>query len=452
MNTRHKLPDKISLRERISYGFGDFGCNLIYAAMSSFLLFYYTDYAHVDAMAVGSIMLVSKLIDAIFSLVMGQLIDNTKSRFGKARPWILRMMFPFAIGAILLFSIPDSFNNMGKLIYIFITYNLVSSFIYTAINVPYATLNSLITKDQYERSLLNIFRVFMSCAGGLLINSATLPLVEALGDNQSAWTKTFAIFGLGSIIVFTITFLGTKERVVNDSSSKVNTRLSIKESIHTLFVNKYWWIVTLSLIVLFINYALGGGAVVYYAKSVFKDVSLVTSTSIVMNVAQLSAIFFAAPIIKRIGKRNLLIISSIIYALGFLGFVFVNGNIYIAWIACVIKGIGNAGISSCIFAMISDTIEYGAYKTGLRTEGLINSASSVGFKVGTGIGSALLGWILALGDYTETSVEQCDSAIFAINLSFIYLPAIMCIFVVILMLFYKLDKEYDDIVAAQTRK
>ena len=141
---------KISFWERFSYGCGDLGCNIIYSAMSAFLLFYYTDYVHVNAATIGTIMLLSRVFDGVTDLIMGVIVDRTKSRFGKCRSWILRMAIPFALAGILLFSVPSGLGETSKLVYIFITYNLVSSVVYTAINVPYATLNALITQIQYE--------------------------------------------------------------------------------------------------------------------------------------------------------------------------------------------------------------------------------------------------------------------------------------------------------------
>ena len=141
---------KISFWERFSYGCGDLGCNIIYSAMSAFLLFYYTDYVHISAGIVGPIMLVSRIFDGVTDLIMGVIVDRTKSKMGKCRPWILRMAIPFAIAGILLFSVPSGLGQTAKIAYIFITYNLVSSVIYTAINVPYATLNALITGSVRE--------------------------------------------------------------------------------------------------------------------------------------------------------------------------------------------------------------------------------------------------------------------------------------------------------------
>ena len=384
---------EIRFWERFSYGCGDLGCNIIYSAMSSFLLFYYTDYVHVSAGVIGTIMLLSRVFDGITDLIMGIIVDRTKSRFGKCRPWILRMAIPFALAGILLFTVPSGLGNTAKLAYIFITYNLVSSVIYTAINVPYATLNSLITQDQYERSVLSIFRMILATTGTLIITNLTLPLVEFFGNNLSAWTKTFAVFGILAVIVFMITFTGTKERVVPAKDTK-QEKVPFVKGIRLLFQNKYWMMITITLVFIFINYSLNGGAAVYYAKNILHNSDMVGTMNLVANLVQIGVMFFTAFIIKKIGKRNMLIVGAVIYGLGFAMFGFVGTNMTGIIIACVLKGVGNAGISSCMFAIVSDTIEYGEWKTGYRTEGLINSASSFGFKVGNGLGSAILGWVI----------------------------------------------------------
>lgn len=436
---------KISFLERFSYGCGDLGCNIIYSAMAAFLLYYYTDYMKVSALAVGTVMLVSKLFDGIVDLAMGVIVDRTKSRFGKCRSWILRMTIPFAIAAVLLFSVPSGLGENGKIIYIFITYNLVSSVIYTAINVPYATLNALITQDQYERSVLSIFRMTLATTGTLIITNLTLPLVKFFGDNASAWTKTFMVFGILSIVVFLITFAGTKERV-KPSKNTNQEELPFHKGVKYLFQNKYWIMITVTLVLIFINYSLNSGAAVYYAKVVLKDPNMIGPMNLVASVVQIVAMFFTAFIIKKTGKRNMLIIGSVIYGLGFAMFAF-TGTSYIGiMIACGLKGIGNAGISSCMFAIVSDTIEYGEWKTGYRTEGLVNSASSFGFKVGNGLGSAMIGWILAFGGYSESAVTQSASSLMSINAIFIYIPVVVTVLQIIVMTFYHLDKEYDSIV------
>lgn len=426
--------NKISFWERFSYGCGDLGCNIIYSAMSAFLLFYYTDYVHVNAVTIGTIMLLSRIFDGVTDLIMGVIVDRTKSKYGKCRPWILRMAIPFALAGILLFSVPSGLGKTTELIYIFITYNLVSSVVYTAINVPYATLNALITQDQYERSVLSIFRMILATTGTLLITNLTLPLVKFFGNNLSAWTKTFAVFGVLAVIVFLITFTGTKERVVPAKETK-QEKVPFLKGISLLFQNKYWIMITVTLVFIFINYSLNGGAAVYYAKNILHNEDMVGTMNLIANLVQIGVMFFTAFIIKKIGKRNMLIIGAVIYGIGFALFGFVGTNMAGIVTACVLKGVGNAGISSCMFAIVSDTIEYGEWKTGYRTEGLINSASSFGFKVGNGLGSAILGWVIGAA-----------GAGFGSKITFIYIPALLCLGQVLVMWFYKLDKEYDGII------
>ena len=239
-----------------------------------------------------------------------------------------------------------------------------------------------------------------------------------------------------AVIVFMITFTGTKERVVPAKDTK-QEKVPFVKGIRLLFQNKYWMMITITLVFIFINYSLNGGAAVYYAKNILHNSDMVGTMNLVANLVQIGVMFFTAFIIKKIGKRNMLIVGAVIYGLGFAMFGFVGTNMTGIIIACVLKGVGNAGISSCMFAIVSDTIEYGEWKTGYRTEGLINSASSFGFKVGNGLGSAILGWVIgAAGAGTGSEI------------TFIWIPAILCIGQVVVMWFYKLDKEYDGIVEA----
>ncbi|MGL6106002.1 MFS transporter [Romboutsia sp.] len=444
IETANIQSSRISIGERFAYGCGDLGCNIIYSAMSAFLLFYYTDYAGVSAAAVGSIMLISRLLDGFSDLAMGVMVDRTKSKYGKARPWILRMAVPFAVAAVLLFSVPPSLGNTAKLVYVFITYNLVSTVIYTAINVPYATLNSLITQDQYERGVLSIFRMVLATCGSLIINGLTLPLVEYFGNNASAWTKTFLVFGIASIIVFLITFAGTKERVESSRKEK-NEVVPFKVGVKALFKNKYWIQITLCLVCIFIVFSLNGGSSVYYAKFILGNEKLFAPINMTANISQIIAMFMVAPFIKKFGKRNVLMVGSVILIISNMIFMGAQLSYNTVILASIVKGIGSAGIAATMFAIVSDTIEYGEWKTGYRTEGLINSASSFGFKVGNGIGSAILGAVLSLGGYIGTAAVQSESAIVAIKVCFVYLPIIITILQIIIMSFYKLDKEYPTI-------
>jgi len=437
----------LSFRERMAFGCGDLANNVVYSAISTFLIFYYTDVVQVSAAQVGSIMLISRCLDGIADIAMGFIVDRTHSRYGKARPWILRMAIPFAIGAILLFSVPVNWSENAKLIYIFITYNLVSTVIYTAINVPYATLNALMTQDQYERSILSIFRMILATVGSMGIALLTLPLVNFFGNDPIAWSKTFAIFGLVAVILFFCTFAGTKERVKPADKAQVGRKIPILEGVKVLFQNKYWALITTSLVIIFIIMTVNGGATVYYAQVILKDKELVGPLSTIMNVVQILAMFFVAGFIKKYGKRNVIIAGSLITIVGYVTMFLAGTSVNMLFIGNAIKGIGGAGIASCMFAMVSDTIEYGEWRTGVRIEGLTNSASSFGFKVGGGLGAAIIGWVLSFGGYVGGSAVQPESAVFAIQSLYIYIPLILTVVQILVLLLYKLDKEYPQILA-----
>ena len=420
---------KISVKERIAYGFGDFSSNIMYSAMSAFLMFYYTDIVGVGAAAVGVIMLCSRLFDGISDLIMGIIIDRTNSKYGKARVWILRLVIPYAIGTVLLFAVPTGWTQTAKLIYIFFSYNLAFTVLFTGINLPYATLTALMTQNQYERSVLSIFRMILATTGTLFIK-----------------TYTFIVFGILEIITFMITFLGTKERVGNDPESK-KENVPVKDGFKALVKNKYWFMATLNLILIFIAQGVNGSAEVYYTKNVLGNSNLIGTFSVALQVTQIICMFFIAIFVKKYGKRNVLMAGAAIMIIGY-GIMAVAGtSVPVLIIGCAARGIGNAGISACMFAMVTDTIEYGEWKTGVRTEGLINSAASFGQKLGNGLSTVLLGVILNIGGYVGSAKVQTSGALAAIKAGYIYVPIILTVIQIVVLYFYHLDKEYEGILA-----
>lgn len=444
------VKEKLTFRkilERFSYGCGDFGCNIIYTAMSVYLMFYYTDYAGVSSAAVGVIMLISRVFDGVSDIIMGVIVDRTKSRFGKARPWLLRMCIPFAVSGVLLFSVPTGWSSGAKLVYVFVTYNLVSTVVYTAINVPYSALNALMTQDPYERSVLSIFRNLLATAGTLTINTFTLPLVELFGNTASAWTKAFVVLGAVSVAAFLINFFGTKERVrpaVKDGEAK---DVPFATGVKALFQNKYWIMMTGMLALFFLMYSVNGGATVFYAKDILWDKNLVTTINGIFNVVQIVSMFFIAMLVKRFGKRNVFALGLVFDIVGMLVLNYSGGAMNLIVVSSVIRGIGNACGGATMWAMVSDTIDYGEWKTGYRTEGLVNSACSFGYKIGNGIGSALLGLILEIGGYVGEAAVQTAEALFSIEVCFVWIPIVVYVCGLITMKFWHLDKEFSGILA-----
>lgn len=438
--------EKVTVKERLAYGCGDFSSNIMYSAMAAFLLFYYTDVVGVSAaaVAVGIIMMCSRLFDGVSDLIMGVIIDRTKSPFGKARIWILRLVVPYAIGTVLLFAVPVGWSETAKLIYIFFSYNLAFTVLFTGINLPYATLTALMTQDQYERSVLSIFRMILATCGTLFIKTCTLPVVRFFGNDARAWTMTFIVFGALEIVTFMITFLFTRERV-NTADDDKRLKIPVTLGFKALVKNKYWFMAALNPILIFIAQGINGSAEVYYTKIVLGNSDLVGTFSVALQATQIICMFFIARFVKKFGKRNVLMIGAAIMIAGYSIMGIGADNLTVLIAGCMLRGVGNAGISACMFAMVTDTIEYGEWKTGIRTEGLINSAASFGQKIGNGLSSVILGAILSIGGYVGTAVTQTAGAITAIKVSYIYVPVILTVIQIIVLAFYHLDKEYDSI-------
>ncbi len=445
--TNKNATEKVTIKERLAYGFGDFSSNILYSAMAAFLMFYYTDYVGVSAAAVGTIMLVSRLFDGVSDLIMGVIIDKTKSPYGKARIWILRLVIPYAIGTVLLFAVPIGWTQTAKLVYIFFSYNLAFTVLFTAINLPYATLTSLMTQDQYERSVLSIFRMILATTGTLFIKTCTLPVVRFFGNDARAWTYTFVVFGLLEIVTFMITFLFTRERVNGGENDENKLPVPVALGFKALVKNKYWFMATLNLILIFIAQGVNGSAEVYYTKTVLGNGDLISTFSVALQVTQIVCMFLIAPFVKKFGKRNILVAGAVIMIAGYTVMGLGSETLFVLIIGCMLRGVGNSGISACMFALVTDTIEYGEWKTGIRTEGLINSAASFGQKIGNGLSSVILGAILAVGGYVGTATVQTANAIMAIKVGYIFVPIILTVIQIFVLIFYNLDKEYDTILA-----
>ena len=275
----------------------------------------------------------------------------------------------------------------------------------------------------------------------------TLPLVEFFGDNAAAWTKTFAVLGILAVIAFLLTFIGTKERVhsVAEISGEAEP-VSFAEGIKSLFANKYWIMMTCVLALFFLYYAVNGGTTVYYAKDILGDKNMVSTINGIYNAIQIAAMFFIAGLVKKFGKRNVFSLGLILSAVGMLVLEFGGSTMPVIVISSVIRGIGNACGGATIWAMVSDTIDYGEWKTGHRTEGLVNSACSFDYKIGNGIGSALLGIILEICGYVGEAAVQSSSALFSIILCFVRIPIVVFIACFVILRFYNLDKEFDGII------
>ncbi|MDE5414480.1 MFS transporter [Alkalihalobacterium chitinilyticum] len=436
--------EKPKKKEMWAYALGSFGIFSVWTLIGAFLTFYYTDVAGLAAGAVGTLMLIARLFDGVTDLGMGSVVDRTKSKHGKARPWLLWMSLPLAITTVLLFSVPDISSN-GKVVYAYITY-ILFILLYTAVSIPYKTLLGVMTQHQHSRSLSNIYSAIFIMVGTMIVMTLTQPLAASLG-----WTTLAALYGFVTVLCLLITFRSVKERAVSASTHQ-EERLGVKKSLKSLFSNKYWIIVTAFCVTFYATIGLTQGAGLYYAAWILGDINLFPVIGLALSGPMIIGLFFIGPLVAKIGKRNVAMLGAAVFIVGQIVKGIDPTNLTTFLIGTVIAGLGAMPAIALVFAMINDTIEYGEYKTGLRTEGLVNSGASFGIKIGTGIGLALIGWLLGIGGYLGGAAEQPALAIHMILALNIYIPLALAVVQIILLLMFKIDKEYPTILAELQRR
>ncbi|RFU66024.1 MFS transporter [Peribacillus glennii] len=431
-------PRSAGHKEMLGYGIGGLGIFTASSLIGTFLSFYYTDIVGISAGIVGTLMLLVRVMDGAADIGMGILVDRTKSKYGKARPWILWMALPIGFSTISLFLVPD-IGMAGKIAFVYVTF-IIFNLIFTAVSIPFKTLLGMITQDNYERGLANIYSGFFTMIGSLLVMTLTQPLANKFG-----WTPVAITIGAMVPIALYITYRSTRERVGAAQQDGWDGDVPIKIGVKALFANKYWLIITLCCVISYAIIALGQSAGLYYATYIFGNTNYFSFIGLALTAPMVIGLLLIASLVKKIGKRNVALIGTVFIIIGQIIKIFGPESLAIFLIGSAFAGLGAMPIIGLIHSMINDTIEYGELKSGVRTAGLVNSGASFGMKVGTGLGMALIGWLLSLGSYAGGAAEQTHSAeqmIVALN---IYIPMLLAIVQFIFLRMYHLDREYPVI-------
>lgn len=447
--SKHNDPKaNLSWSERIGYGMGNYGLAWVNGIMSAFFMLYLTNVAALDAGVAGTIVAVSKVFDGVSDLIMGSIVDHTKSKHGKARIWLLRMCIPMAIASLLLFCIPASMTNAVKYVYVFIMYNLVNSVFYTSMYVPYASMNYLMTENAYDRGLLGNMNMIFQTLANITMNTFFLKWLNHFGGGnmytQEAWTKTFIVVGIIIVIASVLCFLGTKERTINSNESKEEKKkeqVPTGKALKALFKNKYWILLTICMFLIFFVIVMYSVAAAFYAQYVLGDINLYTPINNALSVAQFGIMFLTPAFMKKFGKHRTYQVGLAGMIVGFAGTGLCGSNIALLVVFNVIKGIGLGAAGGMAFGMVSDTIEYSKLKYGVEAAGMGNAGVSTAQKLGLGLGQAVLGWVLAGAGFDASKEVQTAAAQNAISFVYNWIPVICIVICFVLMLFYKLEKE-----------
>lgn len=444
----------IKLTEKIGYGFGDMASSMFWKLFGAYLMIFYTDVFGLPAAVVGTMFLITRIWDSAFDPIVGVVADRTHSRWGKFRPYLLWLAVPFGIIGILTFVTPD-WSPTGKLIYAYVTYSLMMM-IYSAINVPYASLLGVMSPNPKERNTLSTYRMTFAYIGSFIALLLFMPLVnffsgnsKELADQQTGWTMAVVVIAILCIVLFFGCFAWTKERV----KPIKETQNPLKEDLKDLFKNKPWWILLGAGVAALVFNSIRDGATVYYFKYfvVEEDYATVSffGMSFVLSglylalgqAANIIGVIAAAPVSNRIGKRNTYMWAMIIATvLSVIFYWFDKDDLIWMFVFQALISVCAGSIFPLLWSMYADCADYSELKTGNRATGLIFSSSSMSQKFGWAIGTAVTGWLLGFFGFQANAVHS-EEAISGIKMFLSFLPAVGTILSVVFISMYPLTEN-----------
>lgn len=432
--------------KRIGYGIGDLGCNLVFSTMASYLMVFYTDVFGISAAAAGTMMLVTKFVDACTDTGMGLIVDRTHTKWGQGRPYFIVGAIPFAVFTFLTFFIPD-LGSSGKLVWAYVTYCLLCT-AYTVVNIPLNTIVPRLTSDVHERDILVSTRMVCAMLGTAIVMSITAPLVKFFGNGNEArgYLVTMTIYGIAAMFIFFITFANTEEVVPPTVSQKHSSLIQDFKGL-----TGQAWILFLLNLFYFSLYVVRSTTVIYYFKYNLGRSDWLSLVGILGILSGLPMLLLLPTLEKKFSKRSLMFFSVILYIAGDL-LIFVGRNSAACLlIGLVITGLGIYGIFGITFAMQPDVIDYSEYQKNASVAGLIAAFQGFFVKGGMGLTSFIIGAFLKNGGYVANAV-QTEKALSYIEICFIWIPIVLCVIIAALTYFYKLDglrKEMTEVLEAR---
>lgn len=434
----------LKFSEKLGYGLGDSASNFFFQVFNIFLLYYYTDIFGLSPAAVGTMFIVTKIVDAASDPIMGLIADRTNSRWGKFRPYLLWGAIPYGLCGFAMFANPD-FSESGKLIYAYATYTLMM-LAYTAINVPYSALLGVISPSSIERTKVASYRFICAFSAAWIIGTFVTPLKNILGggDEATGFRLTMMIFAVVSVLLFWITFATTRERV-----TPIKTETNIKADLRALISNGPWIALLLAAIFTLMNAAVRGGSLLYYFKYFVGDDGtriflIFDKTAVFMSlglIAIIAGISLAKTISERFEKRSLLIFLTLINAVAMAVFYIIPPEQF--WLMVAINCFASLVIGPTlplVWSMYADCADYGEWKSKRRTTALIFSTLQFAQKMGLAVGAGVAGIILSLFGFVANEV-QTDTAIAGIRFMFSILPAILAVMGAVSIFFYRINSS-----------
>ena len=478
-NEQHKHEEKTYLTwvNKIGYGSGDIAGNVVYALLSAFVMIFLTDTVGMNAGVVGTLIAVSKLFDGVSDIFFGSLIDKTNTKMGKARPWMLYGYFGCAVCLVAIFCIPADLSATAQYAWFFIAYTLLNAGFYTANNIAYSALTALITKNNHERVQMGSIRFMFAFGTSMLIQTITVALVAYFGGGAAAWRTVAIIYAIVGVISNTLSVMSVKELTPEElaegeevtheelpegeevaikefaegeeiiAAAEEEEKYTLIDAFKLLIKNKYYLMICASYILMQI-YSATLNMGIYYMTYVLKNANLLGVFSWFINIPMIIGLLFTPALVMKFGgmyKLNLM--GYTIGTLGRLGVVIAGylGSVPLMLVCTAIAALGMSPLQGDMNALIATCSEYTYLTHGKRVDGTMYSCTSLGTKLGGGIGTALAGWLLAFSGYVGGAAVQSASTMNMLHIMYLWMPMIFNLLITLILTRLNVEQANEEL-------
>lgn len=439
---------------KVGYGTGDIAGNVVYAFLSSFVMIYLTNTVGLNAGIIGTLIALSKLFDGVTDVFFGSMIDKTKSRMGKARPWMLYGYIGCAVTLAAIFAIPVNMGKTAQYAWFFIAYTLLNAVFYTANNIAYSALTALVTKNSRERVEMGSYRFIFAFSTSLLIQTVTIKFVAVLGGGAAGWRTAAIIYAIIGLIVNTISVMSVKElpeEELNEASGAADEKYSLLTAAKLLLSNKYYLMICVTYILQQIYTAMLNMGI-YFMTYVLLNENLYPLFSWAINIPLIIALVITPALVEK--WKGIYKLNLCGYIIGTLGRALVIAAAYLGSVPLmlVFTGIAAFGMGPWqgdMNAVIANCSEYTYLTKQKRVDGTMYSCTSLGIKLGGGLGIAITGWLLEFSGFDGTVAVQTSSCMNMLHMMYLWIPAALALVITFLMSKMNVEKANAELKCRQ---
>lgn len=464
--TTHKLPasrirsENVTAKEKwLGYLLGPAGALLLNAVLATYLNVYYTDVLKLTGVWGGAFLVVfpiiSKIVDAITNVAMGYIIDRTRTKEGKARPWLLLSAPLLAVTGILLFTVPSGSETV-QVIWLMVSYNLFYSFAYTIFNMSHNLMVPLSTRDTTQRGSLSVFNQIATIMMSGILVALVFPMVimPAIGADKSKWIVLMSVLSILALPLTLLEYFFTKERVTLENQGTEEAAIPFRAQLKAIFTDRYMLIIYAYFLIYTFGTSIKNLSLVYFCNYVlgtYNDGITQTLISVIGGIPMGIGIFAVWPLAKKFGKRNVTLVGFILYAIGSAVCWLFPTNMVIMLVGQFIKNIGGLPCSYVFMALFADVLDYVEWRSGIRCDGIAMSVYNIIAVAMVGICTGIFNGMLSQSGYVAPSVvggvtvaaEQSAAVKSAITFGFVGLEVITGIILAVLLVFLNVEKNID---------